>query len=128
MTSIATSLQTDRARKLPIAASDSSYINTKSRESSKLSNGAAPKSNNFTPTLISDGKSINNTTTKTLGSKHRTMSTSPTTSSVETSDLFLSASSHLMGYLPQYEAISRNAQVRGNIFTNKNCKNYYFEI
>ena len=62
MTSIATSLQTDRARKLPSAASDSSYINTKSRESSKLSNGAAPKSNNFTPTLISDGKSINNTT------------------------------------------------------------------
>jgi hypothetical protein len=112
MTSIATSLQTDTARNLPIAASDSSYINIKSRESSKLSNGAACKSNNVPPTLMSDGKSINNTSAKTLGSKYRTMSTSPTTSFVETSDLSLSASSHLMGYLPQYEAISRNAQVR----------------
>ena len=126
MTSIATSLQTDAGRNLPIPATDSSYINTKSRESSKISNGSASKCNNFTPSLILDEKTINNSTTKPLGSKYRTMSSSPTASSADTSDLFLSASSHLMGYLPQSEAVSRNAQVRANNYYKRNCSNINF--
>ena len=111
MTSIAGSLQTEMARGIPIAASNSSYIHTTSRQASNVLNMSTSKSNNIQTNSISDSKNLNNSSSKTLCAKYRTMSSSPPSSTAEASDLFLSGSSHLIGYLPQYEAVSRNAQV-----------------
>ena len=112
MTSIASSLQTNMPRSIPLGISNSSYMQTTSRESSKTQKVSSSKAINSQNNII-EGISGGNMDIKTLGAKYRTlMSSPPPTSTDASSDLFLSASSTSMGYLPQYDAVSRNAQVR----------------
>ena len=112
MTSIASSLQTNMPRSIPLGISNSSYMQTTSRESSKTQKVASSKASNSQNNII-EGISGGNMDIKTLGAKYRTlMSSPPPTSTDASSDLFLSSSSTSMGYLPQYDAVSRNAQVR----------------
>ena len=125
MTSIAGSLQTDIGRHIPISSTNSGYMHTASREASKLSNGAGSKSNHGQQKLFCDGKNVSNTNIKTLNSRSRTMISSPPTSCAETSDVFLVTSSHSTGYLPQYEAVSRNAQVSFISYYNGNSIGVY---
>ena len=112
MTSIASSLQTNMPRSIPLGINNSSYIQTTSRESSKTQKVSSSKASNSQNNII-EGISGGNMDIKTLGAKYRAlMSSPPPTSTDASSDLFLSSSSTSMGYLPQYEAVSRNAQVR----------------
>ena len=112
MTSIASSLQTNMPRSIPLGISNSSYMQTTSRESSKTQKVSSSKASNSQNNII-EGISGGNMDIKTLGAKYRTlMSSPPPTSTDASSDLFLSSSSTSMGYLPQYDAVSRNAQVR----------------
>ena len=112
MTSIASSLQTNMPRSIPLGINNSSYIQTTSRESSKTQKVSSSKASNSQNNII-EGISGGNMDIKTLGAKYRAlMSSPPPTSTDASSDLFLSSSSTSMGYLPQYDAVSRNAQVR----------------
>ena len=112
MTSIASSLQTNMPRSIPLGISNSSYMQTTSRESSKTQKVSSSKASNSQNNII-EGISGGNMDIKTLGAKYRPlMSSPPPTSTDASSDLFLSSSSTSMGYLPQYDAVSRNAQVR----------------
>ena len=112
MTSIASSLQTNMPRSIPLGISNSSYMQTTSRESSKTQKVSSSKASNSQNNII-DGISGGNMDIKTLGAKYRTlMSSPPPTSTDASSELFFSSSSTSMGYLPQYDAVSRNAQVR----------------
>ena len=113
MTSIASSLQTNMPRSIPLGISNSSYMQTTSRESSKTQKVASSKASNSQNNII-EGISGGNMDIKTLGAKYRALMSSPPppTSTDASSDLFLSSSSTSMGYLPQYDAVSRNAQVR----------------
>ena len=112
MTSIASSLQTNMPRSIPLGISNSSYKQTTSRESSKTQKVSSSKASNSQNNII-EGISGGNMDIKTLGAKYRAlMSSPPPTSTDASSDLFLSSSSTSMGYLPQYDAVSRNAQVR----------------
>ena len=122
MTSIASSLQTNMPRSIPLGISNSSYMQTTSRESSKTQKVSSSKASNSQNNII-DGISGGNMDIKTLGAKYRTlMSSPPPTSTDASSELFFSSSSTSMGYLPQYDAVSRNAQVRtfsGNMINKK---------
>ena len=123
MTSIASSLQTNMPRSIPLGISNSSYMQTTSRESSKTQKVSSSKASNSQNNII-EGISGGNMDIKTLGAKYRTlMSSPPPTSTDASSDLFLSSSSTSMGYLPQYDAVSRNAQVR-TFSTNITNKRY----
>ena len=122
MTSVASSLQTNMPRSIPLGISNSSYIQTASRESSKTQKVSSSKTSNSQNKVI-EGISGCNMDIKTLGGKYRTLMSSPPPNSTDaSSDLFLSSSSTSMGYLPQYDAVSRTAQVRsvsGNMAKNK---------
>ena len=99
-------------RSIPLGINNSSYIQTTSRESSKTQKVSSSKVSNSQNNII-EGISGGNMDIKTLGAKYRAlMSSPPPTSTDASSDLFLSSSSTSMGYLPQYDAVSRNAQVR----------------
>ena len=116
MTTIAGSLQPNLSRNIPeITPPDLKNIPASFRgASSKQAQSAASKSNDTLQNFNPDGNTVANKSTEIIRTRFRTMSSSPTIPSLETSsssDLFHSASSHLIGYLPQCEAVSRNAQV-----------------
>ena len=111
MTTIASSLQPNLARHLPtILPSESNIIPASVRGESNNQT----KSNDTLNGIHQDENNASVKDTKIMGTKFRTMSSSPTIPSIDpSSDLFLSSSSsQLMGYIPQCEAVSRNAQVR----------------
>ena len=118
MTTIAGSLQPNLIRHLPtILPSESSIIPASVREeASNQTKSVVSKTNDTLNGLHQDENSVPVKDTKIMGTKFRTMSSSPTVPSIDpSSDLFLSSSSsssQLMGYMPQCEAVSRNAQVR----------------
>ena len=113
MTTIAGSLQPNLARHLPtILPSESNIIPASVRGESNNQT----KSNDTLNGIHQDENNASVKDTKIMETKFRTMSSSPTIPSIDpSSDLFLSSSSsssQLMGYIPQCEAVSRNAQVR----------------
>ena len=115
MTSLAGSLQPNISRNIPVVAhSDLNIASSFRGGTSKQVQSTTSKSNDTLQNFNPDGNTVANKTTEIMGTKFRTMSSSPTIPSMETSassDLFHSTSSHLMGCLPQYEAVSRNTQV-----------------
>ena len=118
MTTIAGSLQPNLARHLPtIIPSESNIIQASARrEPSNETKSVVSKYNDTLNDIHQDENSASVKDTKIMGTKFRTMSSSPTVPSIDpSSDFFLSSSSsssQLMGYMPQCEAVSRNAQVR----------------
>ena len=91
---------------------NSSYIPTNTREGFNKQNDSGSNLANIPMNSICNRKNKDNKNNKAaFETKYRTMSSSPPASGADTSDLFLSASSQLMGYWPKYEATSRNAQV-----------------
>ena len=122
MTTIAGSLQPNLARHLPtILPSESNIIPASAQgEASNRTKSVVSKSNDTLNGIHQDENSASVKDTKIMGTKFQTMSSSPTVPSIDpSSDLFLSSSSsssQLMGYMPQCEAVSRNAQVRFHHF------------
>ena len=118
MTTIAGSLQPNLARHLPtIIPSESNIIQASARrEPSNETKSVVSKYNDTLNDIHQDENSASVKDTKIMGTKFQTMSSSPIVPSIDpSSDLFLSSSSsssQLMGYMPQCEAVSRNAQVR----------------
>ena len=119
MTTIAGSLQPNLARHLPTIIPLESNINQVSvrGETSNQPKLVVSKSNDTLNGIHQDENSASVKDTKIMGTKFQTMSSSPSVPSIDpSSNLFLSSSSssssQLMGYMPQCEAVSRNAQVR----------------
>lgn len=104
----------DIVRGTPCVFTNSGYSRTIAREITLSHNSPPSETNNLELSLISGGKNPNITAFKTLGAKGGSSTSSALTTKTTETDLFLQPPSNSARYLPQHEAVSRNAQVRPN--------------
>ena len=105
----------DIVRGTPSVFTNSGYCRTIARDINLSQNSPSSETNTLELNLISECKNLNMTAFKTLGAKGHPIASPPsTTTTTTTSDPFLQPPSNSTRYLPQQDAVSRNAQVRPN--------------
>ena len=104
----------DIVRGTPSVFTNSGYCRTIARDINLSQNSPSSETNTLELNLISECKNLNMTAFKTLGAKGGPNTSSALTTKTTETDLFLQPPSNSARYLPQHEAVSRNAQVRPN--------------